>query len=158
VTKIQKKLYLKVIVIQCFVRKCFAQRLAKQLRKERDLRLKAIASKERRRQELAAKKRAKEIESRLHPKTTKDFEILYNGLENWRIQETEKINNSGYSEPARLAALADLLDQEAALIQKIDRLKAAAADENRDKAIVKLLDLVSVFSLYIVGKGEGLCA
>ncbi|KAI9329984.1 hypothetical protein BDR26DRAFT_1000768 [Obelidium mucronatum] len=85
----------------------------------------------------------KEIESRLHPKTTKDFEILYNGLEHWRIQETETINNAGYSEPARLAALADLMDQEAALIQKIDRLKIAANEENREKGIVKLLENMS---------------
>ena len=26
-------------------------------------------------------KRKKELESRLHPKTSKDFEVLYNGLE-----------------------------------------------------------------------------
>lgn len=57
----------------------------------------------------------------------------------WRIQETERINNLGYLEPARLAALADLMDQEAILLQKIDRLKAAASEENREKNIAKLL-------------------
>ncbi|KAJ3192659.1 hypothetical protein HK101_006179, partial [Irineochytrium annulatum] len=126
--------------IQCFVRQCFAIRLVRKLRQERDDRLKALAAKEKRRRELAERRRRKEIESRLHPKTTKDFEILYNGLENWRIQETEKINGAAYSEPARLAALADLLDQEAALIQKIDRLKLAANDENRERSIVRLLE------------------
>ncbi|KAJ3417499.1 hypothetical protein HDV05_003363 [Chytridiales sp. JEL 0842] len=146
----------KVIVIQCFIRRCFASRLAKQLRKERDARLKAIAAKERRRKELSEKKHQKEVESRLHPRTTKDFEILYNGLENWRIQETEKINAAGYSEPARLAALADLLDQEAVLIQKIDRLRVSAADENKEKAVVKLLDLMASPKRWPVYKG-GYC-
>ncbi|KAJ3038128.1 hypothetical protein HDU99_010331, partial [Rhizoclosmatium hyalinum] len=102
--------------------------------------MKAMAAKEKRRKALEDKRRKKEIESRLHPKTNKDFEILYNGLEHWRIQETDIINNAGYSEPARLAALADLMDQEAVLIQKIDRLKIAANEENREKSIVKLLE------------------
>ncbi|KAJ3023896.1 UNVERIFIED_CONTAM: hypothetical protein HDU68_008420 [Siphonaria sp. JEL0065] len=139
----EKMLNYKVTIIQCFIRKCFAIRLVRKLRRERDARLKAMAAKEKRRKALEDKKRKKEIESRLHPKTTKDFEILYNGLEHWRIQETETINNAGYSEPARLAALADLMDQEAALIQKIDRLKIAANEENREKGIVKLLENMS---------------
>ncbi|KAJ3287055.1 hypothetical protein HDU79_006006 [Rhizoclosmatium sp. JEL0117] len=133
----------KVTIIQCFVRKCYATRLVRRLRKERDMRMKAMAAKEKRRKALEDKRRKKEIESRLHPKTNKDFEILYNGLEHWRIQETDIINNAGYSEPARLAALADLMDQEAVLIQKIDRLKIAANEENREKAIVKLLEKMS---------------
>ncbi|RKO85525.1 hypothetical protein BDK51DRAFT_32330, partial [Blyttiomyces helicus] len=56
---------------------------------------------------------------------------------------TDKINRAGYSEPARLAALADLLDQEASLIQKIDRLKIAANEENLDKRIGRLLDTMA---------------
>ncbi|KAJ3316407.1 hypothetical protein HDU76_001833 [Blyttiomyces sp. JEL0837] len=112
-----------------------------------------VRKKERRRKELADKKRRKEIESRLHPKTTKDFEILYNGLENWRLQETEKINVAGYSEPARLAALADLMDQEAGLIQKIDRLRISANEENREKGIIRLLEKMSSPKKWPVYKG-----
>ena len=89
---------------------------------------------------MTEKKRLKDIESRLHPKKLKDFEILYNGLENWRIQETSRINQAQFTEPARLAALSDLLDQESALLQKIDRLKLAANEENREKGTVKLLE------------------
>ncbi|KAJ3082455.1 hypothetical protein HK102_001665, partial [Quaeritorhiza haematococci] len=117
-----------------------------------------IKQKEKRRKELAEKRRRKEIESRLHPKTAKDFEILYNGLESWRVEETEKINQAGYSEPARLTALAELLDQEASLIQKIDRLRSQANDENRDKAIVKLLEEMSSPKKWPVhGKHAGFC-
>ncbi|KAJ3344509.1 hypothetical protein HDU83_005131 [Entophlyctis luteolus] len=136
----EKLLNEKATVIQCFVRKCYAIRLVRRLRQERDARLRAMAAKEKRRKALEDKRRKKEIESRLHPKTARDFEILYNGLEHWRLQETLAINNAGYSEPARLAALADLMDQEATLIQKIDRLKITASEENRERKIVKLLE------------------
>ena len=30
----------------------------------------------------------------MHPKSVKDFEILYNELEAWRLNETKKIKNS----------------------------------------------------------------
>ncbi|KND00311.1 uncharacterized protein SPPG_04636 [Spizellomyces punctatus DAOM BR117] len=141
-----------VIKLQCWVRRVKACRRVARLRKERDERTQAMMEKERRRKELAEKRRRKEIESRLHPKTTKDFEILYNGLESWRQQETLKINKAGYSEPARLAALADLLDQEAALIQKIDRLKIAANEENRERKIVRLLEAMSSSKKWMVEK------
>jgi len=132
-----------VVQIQCFIRKCRAIRIVEIKRQEKKARSTALAAKEKRRKNLAEKRRKKEIESRLHPKTSKDFEVLYNGLENWRIQETAKINNAGFNEPARLTALADLLDQEAALIQKIDRLKIVACDENKEITVVKLLDRMS---------------
>jgi hypothetical protein len=80
----------------------------------------------------------------LHPKSHKHFEILFNGLEKWRIKETRRINNSGYDENARLTALADLMDQESALLQKIDKLKIAANEENKERSIIRLLDEVNV--------------
>jgi hypothetical protein len=46
-------------------------------------------------------------------------------------------------EPARLAALADLLDQESALLQKIDKLKLEANVENRERGIVRFLEKIS---------------
>ncbi|KAJ3157147.1 hypothetical protein HDU89_002558 [Geranomyces variabilis] len=142
----------KIIKIQCWARRIRALRRVRALREERDRRTRALMEKERRRRELAEKKRRREIESRLHPKSTKDFEVLYNGLETWRQQETIKINAANYSEPARLAALADLLDQEAALIQKIDRLQIAANEENRERKIVRLLDTMSSAKKWRVAK------
>jgi hypothetical protein len=41
------------------------------------------------------------------------------------------------------------MDQEAILLQKIDRLKIAAADENREKAIFQLLEKVNYYCLGI---------
>jgi hypothetical protein len=60
----------------------------------------------------------------------------------WRVQESARIQKAGYSEAARLTALADLLDQESALIQKIDRLKIAANEENYERGVLKLLEAV----------------
>lgn len=39
-------------------------------------------------------KHKEEIERRMHPKQGKDFDILYNELEAWRLNETKKIKNS----------------------------------------------------------------
>ena len=39
-------------------------------------------------------KRKIEIERRMHPKKNKDFDILFNELEAWRLNETKKIKNS----------------------------------------------------------------
>eukprot|EP00833_Pecoramyces_ruminatium_P009847 jgi/Orpsp1_1/1183879/evm.model.c7180000087086.1 len=132
-----------VIKIQCFFRKCKAIRIANELRKERDEFIKMKEEKEKKRQELLERKKKKEIQSRLHPRTSNDFEILYNGLEAWRIQERNKINNANYPEPIRLAALANLLDQEAILIQKIDKLKHDANIANHERNINNLLNEMS---------------
>lgn len=40
------------------------------------------------------KRHKEEIERRMHPKNPKDFEILYNELEAWRLNETKKIKAS----------------------------------------------------------------
>ncbi|KAJ1340394.1 hypothetical protein BSLG_004987 [Batrachochytrium salamandrivorans] len=123
----------KAIIIQCFVRQTLARMRAQQLREDQDRRVKSIADKEARRIMLSEKKRRKDIESRLHPKTNKDIEILYNGLENWRLKEIDRINGLGYSQPVRLAALADLLDQESTLLRKIDQLKVSVNAENHKR-------------------------
>ncbi|KAH9251900.1 hypothetical protein BASA81_010220 [Batrachochytrium salamandrivorans] len=109
----------KAIIIQCLF-----GRLLHECAHNNSVKIKI--DKETRRIMLSEKKRRKDIESRLHPKTNKDIEILYNGLENWRLKEIERINGLGYSQPVRLAALADLLDQESTLLRKIDQLKMAS--------------------------------
>lgn len=52
------------------------------------------------------KKHKEEIERRMHPKKYKDFEILYNELEAWRLNETKKIKSStDYKEDEKKLAL-----------------------------------------------------
>ncbi len=69
----------------------------------------------------------------------------------WRIQERDKINNSNYPEPIRLAALANLLDQEAILIQKIDKLKQDANMANHERNINNLLnEVIFIYCHYLI--------
>lgn len=82
------------LYIQCRVRAWFARKRAYNLRKLRDDK---DAELRRRQEELRIaeeKKRKVEIERRMHPKKGKDFDILFNELEAWRLNETKKIRNS----------------------------------------------------------------
>lgn len=54
----------------------------------------------------------------MHPKTTKDFEILYNELEAWRLNETKKIKNSSeLSGDEKALGLEQLLKKETKILQ-----------------------------------------
>jgi hypothetical protein len=60
----------------------------------------------------------------MHPKSVKDFEILYNELEAWRLNETKKIKNSNeLSVEEKALAMEQLLNKETKILQQIDRLK-----------------------------------
>ena len=65
----------------------------------------------------------------------------------WRVQETKRINGLNLTEPTRLAALADLMDQESALLQKIDKLRLTGHYENKEKQILALLERVYFIKL-----------
>ena len=82
------------LYIQCRVRAWFARKRAYNLRKLRDDK---DAELRRRQEELRIEeenKRKVEIERRMHPKKGKDFDILFNELEAWRLNETKKIKSS----------------------------------------------------------------
>jgi hypothetical protein len=79
----------KSIVIQRYARGWFARRRARQLRATRDERQRFVAAEAARRQHEAEQRRRYEIERRMRPRTTADFEILYNELEAWRLQVSE---------------------------------------------------------------------
>ena len=82
------------LYIQCRVRAWFARKRAYNLRKLRDDK---DAELRRRQEELRIEeenKRKIEIERRMHPKKGKDFDILFNELEAWRLNETKKIKSS----------------------------------------------------------------
>jgi len=84
-------------------------------------------------------KHKQEIERRMHPRTKEDFDILYEELEVWRLNETEKIKKSTMSEEDRKKALKQLLDKETELLQTIDRLKINAQKLNKQDKIQKFL-------------------
>ena len=82
------------LYIQCRVRGWFARRRANKLRKNRFDRDGELISRQAELQQMEEERHKEEIERRMHPKTAKDFDILYNELEAWRLNETKKIKNS----------------------------------------------------------------
>lgn len=110
--------------IQCHVRAWFARRTANALRKRRADKDNELENKQadlRHKEEVEHKQ---EIERRMHPKKGKDFEILRNELDAWRLNETKKIKGSTeLSEQEKKLALQLLLHKETKILQQIDRLK-----------------------------------
>ena len=106
------------------MRAWFARRTANGLRKKRADKDNELESKQadlRNKEEVEHKE---EIERRMHPKKGKDFEILYNELEAWRLNETKKIKGSTeLKEEDKKLALKLLLHKETKILQQIDRLK-----------------------------------
>lgn len=82
------------LYIQCRVRAWFSRKRAYQLRKIRDDRDAELKKRQDELQVEEEKKRKIEIERRMHPKKAKDFDILYNELEAWRLNETKKVKSS----------------------------------------------------------------
>jgi len=132
------------LYIQCHVRGWFARRRANGLRKMRDDRdLELLKKKEELRKQEEAKHK-EEIERRMHPKKYQDFEILYNELEAWRLNETKKIKNStDLKEDEKKLALQQLLHKETKILQQIDRLKITANSKNKEEKIKKFLKAMS---------------
>jgi hypothetical protein len=63
-------------------------------------------------------KRKVEIERRMHPKKGKDFDILFNELEAWRLNETKKIKTSNeLNHEEKKLALQQLLNKETKILQ-----------------------------------------
>lgn len=93
------------LYIQCRVRAWFARKRAFQLRKVRDDKDAELRRRQEELQQQEEAKRKVEIERRMHPKKQKDFDILYNELEAWRLNETKKIkaSNSLNAEEKKLA-------------------------------------------------------
>jgi len=69
-------------------------------------------------------------------------------------QETRRINTESTSEEERLAALQQLVLKEQKLLQTIDRLRLQADEENRDKRIRSVLQLMSAPKRWQMSDGE----
>ena len=82
------------LYIQCRVRAWFARKRAYKLRKLRDDKDAELQKRQMELRNEEEKKRKIEIERRMHPKKGRDFDILFNELEAWRLNETKKIKNS----------------------------------------------------------------
>lgn len=140
----KKQRWDRTLYIQCQIRGWFARRRAATLRKkrnDRDLELLRKQEELRKREEETHKE---EIERRMHPKKEKDFEILYEELEAWRLSETKKIKASTeLKDEEKKLALQQLLYKETKILQQIDRLKITANVANKEEKINKFLKAMS---------------
>lgn len=140
----KKQRWDRTLYIQCQIRGWFARRKAAELRKKRndkDLELLRKQEELRKKEEETHKE---EIERRMHPKKEKDFEILYEELEAWRLSETKKIKASTeLKDEEKKLALQQLLYKETKILQQIDRLKITANVVNKQEKINKFLKAMS---------------
>ena len=131
--------------IQKMMRGCFARKRTNKLKREHEearQKEKEEKSAMRRRE---AEKHQREIRRRTHPKTQEEFDILYQELETWRVNETSKIkNNQDLNDEQKKIAMRQLLEKEIELLQTIDRLKIQANKENREEKIQQFLRSMSV--------------
>lgn len=125
--------------IQRFWRAYLGRKRAAYLRQKKQERDAFLAEQEAQARREAEEHRRKEIDRRIHPRTAADFEILYNELEAWRLQETRKIKEAGLSLENEQEVMQQLLHKETKLLQTIDRLKINANHENKDLRIQKTL-------------------
>jgi hypothetical protein len=127
------------IVIQSFLRQCFAFRRVKRLKQQKENEIELEALELERVSALEAAEKQRQIDRRMNPRTKKDFSILYAELEAWRLHETARIkqlyyensDGSSYSKHEMELALQELLAKEVKLLQTIDKLKIQAAKLNK---------------------------
>ncbi|KNE60692.1 hypothetical protein AMAG_06055 [Allomyces macrogynus ATCC 38327] len=142
-----------VIVLQCFFRKIKAIRRVRHIRTLREEKIRADELARQRHLELTERQRRKEIQRRVRPRALKDFALLYSGLENWRSQEAKKIQSSDLSVEDKQQKLAELLNQEATLIQQIETLKVEAQEEAHEKATNRWIDKMAGSKKWPLSKG-----
>jgi hypothetical protein len=104
--------------------------------------------------QIVEEQRRIEINRRMHPRSSKDFEVLYDELEVWRLQELERIKASKLDEEEKKRANYMLLTKEVKLVQTIDRLRTFAKGENEEKQIESELDAMSAPKLWQLRDGK----
>ena len=82
-----------------------------------------------------------EVERCENPKTAADFDMLYNKLEQWRLEEEEKLEGSKSGRELNVAR-AKLVHQEAGILSKISQNKNLAKVESKENSIRQFLDKV----------------
>eukprot|EP00912_Choanoflagellata_sp_UC4_P001070 UC4_evm1s659 len=89
-----------------------------------------------------------EYERRLNPHSKADFELLYSEVEKWRIEHTQKINQFSETEADRLAALAELSEEQRQMLATLDQYEIIASRRRADQTIEKKLDAMKAPKLW----------
>ncbi|KAI2648293.1 IQ and ubiquitin-like domain-containing protein [Labeo rohita] len=128
-----------VITLQSYVRRWLAKCFTDSLRQAKEQRLAWLENERRRKKEEKEQQIRDEYHRRMNPESKADFDLLYNALKKWRMEEVERINVT-VSGAERKAALCALLEQETQFISSIERHRMAAGTRNQDKAIQAFLN------------------
>ncbi|GAB1290595.1 IQ and ubiquitin-like domain-containing protein [Apodemus speciosus] len=131
-----------VIVIQTAYRRWHAKRYVDSLREQKKLRLEWEEEQELLKIQEKEEWIRMDYYRRHNPKTTEDFELLYNALELWRQEEVSQVDQYP-SAAERKAALCELLEKETQIIASIGRHRYVARMEKQDAAIQAFLDKCS---------------
>lgn len=143
------------LVIQCHWRGYVARRRSLGIRKrlyERHLAEENFAQAAAARD---AQRQKHEVNRRVNPRSRKDFELIYNELEAWRLQEVARISQQeGANVDEKKESLKGVLTQETKTLQMIDRLKDKAAKDGRCKRIGDVINQMAQPKRWEVGNGE----
>ncbi|XP_048014604.1 IQ and ubiquitin-like domain-containing protein [Megalobrama amblycephala] len=128
-----------VITLQSHVRRWLAKCFTDSLRQVKEQHMAWMENEKRRKREEKEQQIRDEYHRRMNPESKGDFDLLYNALQKWRIEEVERINVT-LSGAERKAALCALLEQETQFISSIERHRMAAGTRNQDNAIQAFLN------------------
>lgn len=144
----------KTLVLQCYYRGYVARKRTWAIREAlyRDHLAEVEAAAQRKAAE--EQRRQFELERRVHPKTTQDFEILFNELEAYVQAETKAIHAADVDPTERKQLLKDLLAKQSKALQRIDRLKSEAGKHGRDQRVARMLSLMAQPKQWEMGNGE----
>ncbi|XP_023559201.1 IQ and ubiquitin-like domain-containing protein [Octodon degus] len=131
-----------VIVIQTYYRRWHAKVFTEGLRRQKKLRLEWEAEEELRKAKEKEEWKQLDYYRRHNPKTSEDFELLYNALEIWRQEQLTYINQY-FTGAERKAALCELLEKETQIIASIERQRHIARVARQEKAIQVFMDKCS---------------
>ena len=103
----------------------------------------------------ASEQKRREIQRRLVPVTSKDFEVLYSELDVWVERETDRIGQEGGEIPEERRRLRrEVLTKETILLRKIDSLKARTVDSGKPARIHQGLQEMAEPGRWKLSSGE----
>lgn len=144
----------KALVIQCHWRGYIARKRALEIRHRLESQRQAALEEARRKAQEEEAKFAKDVERRLHPRSTEDFAILYDEVEAWRASETAKIKANVLDEETQKEALSLLLQKETALLGNIERLRTTALKINAETSVVKKMEKMAAPKVWTLSDGN----
>jgi len=130
-----------VLILQSHLRRVNAAKRVEGLRQEKKRVEEWLVTEEDRKVDEEEAEWQRRVDRRVNPRTKADFDLLYRGLEVWRLEELEKVH--GLESDDQIPAKVALLQQQCTYLNAIDKLKMEADTSNREKRIAKFFDNTS---------------